>query len=102
MIFNSEGIHQGLYIVTKHKVIFLSGGGKKKAPIADDCETKKFREIFSRRFHCLSPDPSNSALLLEKLQIADKIVQFVLCETVWLWRRKPTVGDMWFSRRVVQ
>jgi len=32
-------------------------------------------------------------------RVANKLVQLVLCENVWLWRRRPTVGDVWFSRR---
>jgi len=35
---------------------------------------------------------------LGQLQFAKMIFQFVLCENVWLWRRRPTVGDVWFSR----
>jgi len=37
--------------------------------------------------------------VLGPLQIANKIVHFVQFENVWLWRRRPTVGDVWFSRR---
>jgi hypothetical protein len=53
--------------------------------------------IFLETFHCLILDPSNSALFLDSSRSRTR--SFVLCENVWLWRRRPTVGDAWFSRR---
>ena len=37
-MFDSEDIHQAIYIVAEHKVIFRYEEGT----TADDCETKKF------------------------------------------------------------
>jgi hypothetical protein len=93
-MFDSEGIDQAIYIVAKHKVIFLS---EERHQLLMTPLKQRNLNIFSRRFHCLSVDPSNSALL-GQLQITNKIVQFILCENVSLLRRRPTMGDMWFSR----
>jgi hypothetical protein len=44
LIFDSEGIHQAIYIVAEHTIIFLS---EEMSTADDDCELKKFGH-FSR------------------------------------------------------
>jgi len=61
-MIDSEGIHQAIYIVAGHRVIFLSEEGTN---YWWRLRSQEIRTFFSRRSHCLSPDPSNFALLLD-------------------------------------
>ena len=61
-MFDSEGIHQAIYIVAEHKVIFLS---EERRQLLMTTAKRRNLDFFWRRFHCLSLDPSNPALLLD-------------------------------------
>jgi hypothetical protein len=50
-MFDSEGVHQAIYIVAEYKVIIIF---LRKAPTADDFETKKFGQ-FSPEDNILTP-----------------------------------------------
>ena len=54
-------IHQAIYIVAEHKVIFLFEERHQLLMTAK----RRNSDFFSRRFRCLSLDPSHSALFLD-------------------------------------
>jgi hypothetical protein len=60
-MFDSEGIHQAIYIVAEHKVVILS---EERHQLLMTNSKRRNSDIFSRRFRCLTLDSSNSGLLL--------------------------------------
>ena len=61
-MFDSEGIHQAIYIVAEHIVIFISEEGTNSWW---RLRNEEIRTFFSRRVHCSSLDTSNSDLPLD-------------------------------------
>jgi hypothetical protein len=48
-MFDSEGIHQAIYVVAEHKVIFLS---EEMHQLLMTTSKQEIRTFFSRIFHC--------------------------------------------------
>jgi len=59
-ILDSEGIHQSIYIVAEHKVIFLS---EERHQLLMTTAKRRNSDSFLEKIPTFKSDPSNSALL---------------------------------------